>query len=170
MWWHNLLWLGCPAVRLKIPDMANWMMQRYFWGLPDLNPLLVSLSLPYYRLLATQSIKLLPNALWTSSIQDSVLKTVHLIPPGNRCVAIARKLLGVWRNRAQECNLGTVWWFRMLFNFRSDHFFQLKNCDQKWWFNWSRLNDSSTLSGCFDNFLLKEILIWSDAESSHSLL
>ena len=163
VYWVSTSWLfctvlvACPAFRLNPPDWTDWGIETCFWGLPDLNPLLVSLSLQYYRLLATQSVKLLPNALWTSSIQDSVFKTVHLNPPGNRCVAIARKLLGVWRNRAQECNLGTVWWFRMLFNFRSDHFFQLKNCDQKWWFNWSRLNDSSTLSCCFDNFLLKEI-------------
>ena len=68
----------CPAARLKTLDLADRTEETCFWGLPDLNPLLVSLSLQYNRLPAAQSVKLLSNALWTCSIQDSVLKTVRL--------------------------------------------------------------------------------------------
>ena len=72
--WNNHVQLACPAIRLKTPESTNWTVETCFWGLPDLNPFIVSLCLQYYRSPATQTGNTLPNVLWICSIRYFVLK------------------------------------------------------------------------------------------------
>ena len=120
----HIIKLGCPAIWLKIPDWSDWAIETRFWGLPDPNPLLVSLSLQYYSLLATQSVKLLPNALWTCSIQDSVFRVVHLAD------FVSRDLKDYWEYGIPE---HSVWCRRQSY-------------DSACWWLFSRLKKSDSKS------------------------
>ena len=120
----------CPATRLKIPDWTDWAIETRFAGLPDLNPLFVSLSRRFYDLPATQTVEHLSNALWPCSIWYSVSKEFNSTPPGGLCVAISRRLLGV-RDFWAHCVIQkTYLWLRMLVAIFSEEKIGLKICDR----------------------------------------